>query len=487
MGTGSPITRVGPRLSPDPARVVARLFVPGEELPGHHSRATTVLQRVQGLSDGEVRAALDDLHTRFGQRHRDVDGIFLHHFELMAHRLGGEAPSRERRLLIGAYFTSEYAVEGAALTNPSMVAHPDQTGLGRGEQRFVMSVRSVGEGHISCIEFRTGVVDAAGAVRVDDPGRYLDMGLPRPPLFDQAGFRALVVDQGADDETASFVLDGLGDPFLKSELDAAIAGIHPRIVRRAHARETIERLERIALDSYEVTFPAESRISERVLHPAGPSETHGMEDARLTRLVDGDDTVRYCATYTAYDGWSVAPQLLETADFLTFRVTQLNGPAAKNKGLALFPRKVGDQYLALSRYDRERSSITSSDDLRCWADAATLDTPLRPWELIQTGNCGPPIETERGWLVLTHGVGAMRTYGLGAMLLDLDDPRKVIGTTQHPILLADDAEQDGYVPNVVYSCGGMRHGDKVVLPYGFGDRQISFAVIDLPELSCLLC
>ena len=486
MSTGSPLTRVGPRLSPDPARVIARLFVPGEELPGHHSRATAVLQRVQGLADEEVTEALDDLQARFGPRHRDLDAIFLHHFDLMAHRLGGEAPSRDCRLLIGAYFTSEYAVEGAALTNPSMVAHPDQAGVGRGEQRFVMSVRSVGEGHLSCIEFRTGVIDAGGGVRVDDPGRYLDMGLPRPPQFDQAGFRALVVDQGADDETASFVLDGLGDPFVKSELDAAIAGIHPRIVRRAHARETIERLERIALDTYEVTFAPASRISERVLHPAGPSETHGMEDARLTRLVDDDGTVRYCATYTAYDGWSVAPQLLETADFLTFRVTQLTGLAAKNKGLALFPRKVDGQYLALSRYDRERSSITSSEDLRCWADAVTLETPLRPWELIQTGNCGPPVETEEGWLVLTHGVGAMRTYGLGAMLLDLEDPRKVLGTTASPILLADDEEQDGYVPNVVYSCGGMRHGDKVVLPYGFGDQQISFAVIHLPELYELL-
>jgi len=486
MSTDSPVTREGPRLAPDSGRVVARLFVPGEELPGHHSRATTVLQRVQELSDAEVAAALADLHTRFARRHRDVHDIFLRHYGLMAHRLGGETPSRARRLLIGAYFTSEYAVEGAALTNPSMVPHPDQTGLGAGEQRFVMSVRSVGEGHLSSIEFRTGTVDGEGQVRVDDPGRYLDMGQVGPPTFDQASFRALVVDQRADDETASFILDGLGDPFRKTELDAAIAGVHSRLVRRRQARETIERLERIALDSYEVTFPPEGRISERVLQPSGPSESHGMEDARFTRLVDDGGVVRYCATYTAYDGWHVAPQLVETADFLTFRVTQLNGPAAKNKGLALFPRKVAGQYLALSRYDRERSSITSSHDLRCWTDAVTLDTPLRPWELIQTGNCGPPLETERGWLVLTHGVGAMRTYGLGAMLLDLDDPRKVLATTDLPILSADEDEQDGYVPNVVYSCGGMLHGDTVVLPYGFGDKQISFAVIDLAGLYELL-
>ncbi len=482
----SPVSRVGPRLSPDPSRVIARLFVPGEELPGHHSRATTVLQRVQALTDDDVAAALDDLHRRFSPRHRDVDGIFLHHFELMAHRLGGDTPARERRLLIGAYFTSEYTVEGAALTNPSMVPHPDQAGLRPGEQRFVMTVRSVGEGHLSSIELRTGVVDAAAGVRLDDPGRHLDVGVPQPTRFDQAAFRAIVVDQGAADETASFVLDGLGDPFTKAELDTAIAGIRPEIARRVGSRDTIERLERIALDSYEVTFPGTSSISERVLHPVGPSESHGMEDARITRLVDDDGLVRYCATYTAYDGWHVAPQLVETSDFLTFRVTQLTGPAAKNKGLALFPRRVGGRYLALSRYDRERTSITSSDDLRCWSDAVTLDTPLRAWELVQTGNCGPPIETERGWLVLTHGVGAMRTYGLGAMLLDLDDPRKVLATSELPILVADDDEQDGYVPNVVYSCGGMRHGDTVVLPYGFGDKQISFALVDLPGLYGLL-
>lgn len=478
-GSNQPLTRVGPRLSPDRSRVLARLFVPGEELPGHHSRATTVLQRVQDLSDAEVVTALADLRTRFGGRHRDLNGIFQRHFELMAHRLAGDPPGAERQLLIGAYFTSEYVPEGAALTNPSMVEHPSQDGLAGGEVRFVMTVRSVGEGHLSTIELRTGVVDADGRVEVDDPGPYLDMGLPLATKYDHVTFRALVIERGIDDETASFILDGLSDPFLRSDLDAAIAGTHPGMLRRAQARETMQQLEGIALDNYEVSFPNASRISERILYPAGPSESHGMEDARLTRLVEPDGTVRYCATYTAYDGWNVAPHLLETADFLSFRASQLNGPAAKNKGLALFPRKIGGRYLALSRHDRERSSITTSDDLCCWRDPVTLDTPLRPWELIQAGNCGPPIETERGWLVLTHGVGAMRTYGLGALLLDLDDPRKVLGTTALPILLPDETEQDGYVPNVVYSCGGMRHGDHVILPYGFGDQQISFARIDL--------
>jgi predicted GH43/DUF377 family glycosyl hydrolase len=483
----TPLGRRPPRLSPDPSRVIARLFVPGEELPGHHSRARGVLERVLELSDAEVDEALADLRSRFTDRHRDVEATFERHFDLMAPRMvAGEAVSPDRQLLIGAYFTAEYATEGAALTNPSMVEHPDQSGLAPGELRFVMSARAVGEGHYSCIAFRTGVVDAGGTIQVEPPGPFLDVGQLVGASFDHRAFWAQLQEHDADDETAAFVLDRLGDPFDKASLEASIAEIDPRLLRRRPARETIQRLEWIAFNHYEVTFPAESRIDERLLSPVGPTESRGMEDARFTRLVDGAGSVTYCATYTAYDGMNVAPQLIETDDFLSFRISQLSGTAAKNKGMALFPRRVDGEYLSLSRWDRERSSITRSRDGRCWQDAVTLDTPLRPWELIQAGNCGPPIETDRGWLVFTHGVGAMRTYGLGALLLDLDDPTKVLGTTDRPLLLPDESERDGYVPNVVYSCGGVRHGDQVVLPYGYGDQRISFAVLDLPELYTLL-
>jgi len=482
MTTEGPVRRTPPRLSPDPSRVIARLFVPGEELPGHHSRARGVLERVQELTDGEVTDALTDLRHRFTGRHRDLDAVFDRHYALLAPRMvAGEAVSADRQLLIGAYFTAEYATEGAALTNPSMVEHPDQEGLAPGEVRFVLSARAVGEGHFSCIAFRTGVVNAGGDVRVDRPGPFLDVGHPSRASFDQSAFWAQLEQHDADDETAAFVLDRLNDPFDLPTLEAAIAEIDPRLLRRRPARETIQRLEWIAFNHYGVTFPVESRIDERLLAPVGPSESRGMEDARFTRLVH-EGEITYCATYTAYDGMNVAPQLIETDDFLTFRIAQLSGPAAKNKGMALFPRLIDGQYLSLSRWDRERSSVTSSRDRLHWQDAATLDVPLRPWELIQAGNCGPPIETERGWLVFTHGVGAMRTYGLGALLLDIDDPTKVVGSTSRPLLLADDGERDGYVPNVVYSCGGMRHGDNVILPYGLGDQQIGFAVIHLDRL-----
>ncbi len=487
MTSDGPLNRRPPHLTPDSSRVIARLFVPDEAVPGHHSRARGMLDRVLDLSDAEVTEALDDLRLRFRHRHRDLDAVFERHFEVVGIRTTARsAPSADRRLLIGAYFTAEYATEGAALTNPSMVPHPDQEGLAPGEQRFVMSARAVGEGHYSTIAFRTGVVDGDGNIEVDTPGPFLDIGQAVLSSLEHRIFWPKLEELGADDETAAFVLDRLTDPFEKADLDAAIAGVDRRLLRRLPARQTIQRLEWIVDNHYVVDFTPESRIDERLLAPVGPSESHGMEDARFTRLVDAGGSVTYCATYTAFDGVGVAPHLIETDDFLTFSISQMSGAAAKNKGMALFPRQVGGEYLSLSRYDRERSSITRSSDRRQWSDPVTLATPLHPWELIQAGNCGPPIETERGWLVLTHGVGPMRTYGLGALLLDLDDPRKVVASTDRPLLLPAEDERNGYVPNVVYSCGGMRHGDRVILPYGFGDQQISFAVLDLPRLFDLL-
>ena len=482
MSAADVLRRTGPRLCPDRSRVVARLFVPDEAMPGHHSRARGIVERVLELTDAEVAEALADLRRRFTSRHRDLDALLERHFSLMAPRVAAGDTPEGHRLLIGAYFTAEYSTEGAALTNPSMVQHPDQEGLAPGELRFVLSARAVGEGHISYIAFRTGVVDGAGNVEVEDPGPFLDVGQPLAATYRKDPFWAQVEELGAANDTAAFVFDRLPDPFDAAALDAAIGQIDPGMRRYEPAQDAIRWLEWVAASHYTVTFPTEGRIDERVLAPVGPSESNGMEDARFTRLVDEAGSASYVATYTAYDGRRVVPQVLETDDFRTFRISQVSGPAAKNKGMALFPRKVGGQYLSLSRYDRERSSITCSDDGLSWEDAVTLDKPLHQWELIQAGNCGPPIETERGWLVLTHGVGPLRTYGLGALLLDLDDPSKVLASTEEPLLLPDATERDGYVPNVVYSCGGLRHGDHVVLPYGFGDQQISFAILDLPHL-----
>lgn len=477
------VTRLAAGLAPDPARVLARLFMPGEDMPEDHSRTHAVIERVLSLGDAEVRASLASVTERFAGRHRDLDGTFRRHFEVVASRLAdGASPSDERMRLIGAYFTHEEAPEGAALTNPSLVAHPDQSGLGPGERRFVLSARAVGEGHVSCLEFRTGVLDAAARIHFDLPRGCLIAGRPRAAVYGRGVFAAQIAEAGCDTEVGERVLGALGDRFDRAELDQAVAALDVQLLSRQAARETVGQLAWVAANNYEVDFPEDSALDQRVLVPTGPAESHGIEDARFVRFVDDDGQVTYHATYTAYDGNRITPQALSTKEFLTFRARQLSGPAAKNKGMALFPRRIGGRYASLSRWDRESSSLSFSDDGSAWGEATTFQVPRQPWELVQIGNCGSPIETAAGWLVLTHGVGPMRTYAIGATLLDLDDPCRVIGSLPEPLLEPDDAEREGYVPNVVYSCGALVHGGFLVLPYGFGDRAIGTALVDLGQL-----
>jgi predicted GH43/DUF377 family glycosyl hydrolase len=345
-----------------------------------------------------------------------------------------------------------------------------------------MSLRAVGEGHVSSIEFRTGVVAAAGDVRLDDPGAFLDCGHHSPGPYERRLFHAKLAEHGCDHEAAALVLDRLEPHFGAAELDGSIEALHPGLLAKPSVRKTVERIRWVAESNYTVEFRPETAIAERVLWPTGPTEAQGMEDARFVRFVDDDGAVTYLATYTAFDRALVTPQLISTTDFRAFAVSQLSGPYATNKGMALFPRKVRGRYLALSRWDRERSAITVSDDGHEWAEATTLRQTPRPWELIQVGNCGSPLETREGWLVLTHGVGPIRAYAIGAILLDLDDPRRVIGTLADPLLIPSEDERDGYVPNVVYSCGSLVHGQRLVLPYGFSDSAVGFALVDLAEL-----
>ncbi len=478
------MTRLPLRLRPDPRRVVARLFLPGQEMMGNgESRAAGVIERILALSDEDAAKAIDEVLTGFAGRHRRFQATLEDHFELVAHRLGGGVPpSPERRLLIGAFFTCEYSVEAGALCNPSIVLAPDQDGLAPGQARFVMSLRGIGEGHVSCIEFRTGVVGDGGEIHLDDPGPFLVPGRSVPPVYERQLFRGKLAELGQHGESASFVLGSLPARFTPAQLDLALADLEAQIVTHSGVRETIAGFRHIAFSNYNTEFPNDSTIAERVLFPAGPAESHGMEDARFVRFLNDDGTVTYYATYTAFDGVHVAPQLLETDDFRHFRTLQLTGPAAKNKGLALFPRRVGGHYVALSRWDRERNSLAFSTDCRSWAAATTFQSPERPWELLQLGNCGSPIETSEGWLVLTHGVGPMRVYSIGALLLDLDDPARVRAQLSAPLMVPDDIERDGYVPNVLYSCGAMVHGDSLVIPYGVSDANIGFAVVDLSQL-----
>ncbi|HZQ76003.1 MAG TPA: glycoside hydrolase family 130 protein [Acidimicrobiia bacterium] len=478
------MTRTPHRLRPDARRVVTRLFLPGQEMLGSgESRAAGVVERILALPDDEVSSALDALMAGFAGRHRRLRATLEEHFELVAHRLaGGDALSPERRLLMGSYFTNEYSVEAAALCNPSVVLHPDQGRLAAGEARFVMSVRAIGEGHVSSIGFRSGVIDARGEIRVDDPGPFLEPGRRLPGRYDRELFRGQLTERGTLGESAAFVLDALPAHFTLDELDRALADLGEQVVTHSHVRETVEHVRSLTVSNYDIDFPPDSAIAERVLLPMAPSESHGMEDARFVRFVDDDGSVTYYATYTAFDGVQVLPKLLETADFCEFRITQLTGPAAKNKGLALFPRRIGGRYVALSRWDRERNSVVSSPDGRSWEAATTVQSPERAWELLQLGNCGSPIETPDGWLVLTHGVGPMRVYSVGAILLDLDDPTRMLARLPAPFFVPDDSERDGYVPNVVYSCGALLHEQSLMVPYGISDAAIGIAVVQVGEL-----
>ena len=364
-----------------------------------------------------------------------------------------------------------------------MVLAPDQTKLRPGERRFVMSLRAVGEGHISSIEFRSGTLDAASEVTLDPVGSKLVSGRrTAPSSYDKHKFAAKLVELDAANDIASSVLARLSERFTLDDLEHALALLEENGLPHAISFETVKIIRVLASSNYVTSFPADSEISERVIFPAGPNETQGMEDARFVRFVEDDGSVKYYATYTAFDGFEILPQLIETEDFVSFTISTLNGAAAQNKGMALFPRRVDGKYVMLSRKDRENLHLATSNDVRFWNDVTELHKPSKPWELLQIGNCGSPLETEAGWLVLTHGVGPMRRYTLSALLLDLADPRRVIGHLPVPLLAPDETEREGYVPNVLYSCGGLINGDTLVLPYGFSDHGINIALISVPEL-----
>jgi predicted GH43/DUF377 family glycosyl hydrolase len=469
----------------DASRVIAKPYLPGEEIAAAEAgtRAGLLMARILALPEAEVSVVLAQVLRRFDKRHKRFEELLERHFALVAHRVGDVALSRERRLLIGAYFTNEYSVEAAALFNPSLVFGPEQTGVAAGERRFVMSLRAVGEGHISSIEFRTGVIDGASAMTFDPLGGYLVPGDRAPPdHYDKSQFRAKLIELGAGNELAWAVMEPLVERFTLAELEHSLARLERDGPPHAISFETAKIMRVLASSSYITTFPADSELSERVIFPAGPHETHGMEDARFVRFIEDDGAATYYATYTAFDGYEIVPQLIQTDDFVRFRIGTLYGAAAQNKGMALFPRRVAGKYVMLSRRDRENLHLATSDDVRRWTDVTELHRPSRSWELLQIGNCGSPIETPAGWLVVTHGVGPMRRYVIGAVLLDLDDPRRVIGQLSEPLLAPEGMEGEGYVPNVVYSCGAMLNGSDLVLPYGLSDAAVGVAIVSLPEL-----
>src|SRR5580700_273641 len=481
-----PIRRTSLILRPDPSRVLLRPFSPGDS-----ERTARIIDRVLQIPEERVAALLSEICAEFCKRHENIHDLFLERFEQVRETFQTDQElSEQRRELIGSYFLAEYSLEAAALFNPSIVPHPDQTGLPAGALRFVLSLRATGEGHISSITFRTGILHADHRIDVITPSGFLTEPTQVPNLLYQKGlFERKLSELGLTREFTRRVLNRLGVSFTLENLRASLQAEQFRLpdgMSQADQKES-QGIWMLARSNYEVQFRPDQKLSERIIFPATPSQRNGIEDARFVRFQKEDGTHIYYATFTAYDGLVVMPELVETSDFLFFRFITLNGPAAQNKGMALFPRKIDGHYAMLSRQDNENIYLMFSDNVHFWNECRGLLKPTFPWELVQLGNCGSPIETEAGWLVLSHGVGPMRKYCIGAFLLDRDDPSKVIGRLREPLLKPNKNEREGYVPNVVYTCGALLHNGVLIIPYGLADHATGFATVPLKEVLAAMC
>jgi len=464
-------------LKPNNTRVLFRPFQPTDP-----NRAMRIVARVMALSDEEVERVLELVLSEFHGRHQKLRQFFITRFEnVREHLLTDEPVSETRQLLIGAYFTQEYSLESAALFNPSIVWHPDQSGLAKGSKRFILSLRATGEGHVSSITFRSGMVDAKIQIQLDKPTRFVTAPEAVANLrYEKTLFHRKLVELGLGDGSVDSVLALLDDEFTLDQLRNAVAAMRRQYRQRPTEFESVASgIIALAKSNYEISFSPDQNLSERAIFPYSPTETNGIEDARFVQFYEDDGTTCFYATYTAFDGKVVLPQLLETSDFLHFHISTLNGPEVKNKGFALFPRKINGMYVMLSRQDGENIYLMYSDMLHFWYTKQLILKPTFPWEFVHIGNCGPPIETEAGWLVLSHGVGPMRKYSMGAFLLDLNDPTRVIGRLSEPLLAPNETEREGYVPNVIYSCGGVVHNGELIIPYAMSDYASTFATVPL--------
>jgi predicted GH43/DUF377 family glycosyl hydrolase len=418
--------RQGLFLRPDPARVVVRPFRPAIEPrdlnPTDKTRANHIVDRVLALDPDTARNELSEVRENFEDRHRNLIETFEARADEMEEALAAHAAfTKEQRLLVGAYFMLEYSFEATALFNPSIVPHFDQSGAPEGGRRFILSLRAVGEGHVSSLTFRAGTIAADGTVTVDPTARLASI---------------------------------------------------PTVKNRELGSNG---------DEIELLFSSDEDISERVIFPVTESQSNGIEDARFVQFEEGGKSTFY-ATYTAYNGRAIRSELIETHDFLSFRMTSLRGAAAKNKGMALFPRRIDGRYAMIARQDNENLYLVYSDDLYSWDGGVAILKPEFPWEFVQIGNCGSPIELDEGWLLLIHGVGPVRKYSIGAVLLDKANPSKVLARTREPLIRPEPSERHGYVPNVVYTCGAMRHKDQIILPYAVSDTFSTFATIKIATL-----
>ncbi len=478
------VKRRNTKFLPDPSRVIVRFLYLDA------ARSANVIRAVLGLSESEVTYVFRQVLRNFSLRHRNISRIFEKHYVRVSSLFKGlginpESLNLAQKLLIGSYFTMEYAIESAAFFNPSIVEHPDQTGLNKDEKRVILSFRATGEGHISSIVFRTGVLDKSSNLTLEPVGKMMEEAEHiRRHLYDKESFKSKL------DEMLGFhtiiphdlIMDKLPDKFTYGELRDTIATASTTLHLAADKELLFNQIIWLASSHYELEFSYDTHISERVIFPVSAAEKNGIEDARFVKFREDDGTDRYYATYTAYSGLTVLPKMISTRDFYHFNIWPLHGEIAHSKGMALFPRKINGRYAMLCRLDGFNNYISFSDKITIWREAKLIQQPRYPWEFVQIGNNGSPIETPEGWLVITHGVGPMREYVLGASLFDLQDPEKEIGRLNKPLLAPNKYEREGYVPNVVYSCGSMLHNNDLILPYAMSDFGSTYATIDFREL-----
>jgi predicted GH43/DUF377 family glycosyl hydrolase len=467
-------------IRPDPRRVITRPFRPATQKHVSH-----IVQRVLALDEARVKALLKHVLKDFAHRHKDIQSVLMRNYQPISACVPQPATlSEERKLLLGSCFTMEYSIESAALFNPSIVVYPKQDNLQKGQTRVIFSFRATGEGHISSIVFRSALVDRDNSIFLESVSPFL--GTPELVLnatYDRGLFQAKLEEMGRLSQAAKAIFQRLPATFTPKEMQQAIAAVRADgSVSAGDMTEAVVHIKWLTESNYEIVFPHGALISERVIFPLSQNESNGVEDARFVRFVDEDGSATYYATYTAYNGREILPQLIETKDFHRFKIATLNGAMARNKGMALFPRRINGQYAMITRSDGENLYLSYSPNIHFWHEGVRIEAPENPWELVQIGNCGSPLETAQGWLLLTHGVGPMRKYCIGVSLLDLKDPAKVIGRLELPLLAPREEEREGYVPNVVYSCGSIILNNELIIPYAISDSQSHVASIPVDEL-----
>lgn len=514
------VTRKKFTFSPDSSRVIARFLYLNDE------RSADIIRKVLAMPKKEVDIAMSQLLRGYSRRHRNISRIFDKHFAKLAPifdqiEVNEEDLSASQKTLIGSYFTMEYSIESAAFFNPSIIEDPDQSEIGTDEKRVIFSFRATGEGHISSIVFRSGILDKNNNLTIDAVGKMLaEADVIKRNFYEKKAFTGKLNEMqiqvndispailGKHDEksgevdvippvildtnsripdpkdivSSDFIMDKLGDNFTYGELMGNIEIAKKDADLSDDQVKIINQMMWLASSHYEIYFSIDSAISERVIFPISATEQGGIEDARFVKFTDENGEITYYATYTAYDGMNILPKLIKTTDFYNFQILPINGEIARNKGMALFPRKINGKYAMLCRIDGVNNYIAYSDSINLWHEAKIIQQPKYPWELVQIGNAGSPIETEDGWLVITHAVGPMREYTLGASLYDLENPEKEIGRLRSPLMVPNEFEREGYVPNVIYSCGSIVHNNDLIIPYAMSDHSSSYATVDLKEL-----